>query len=213
MQLYIISNDGDLESLSNLDFEEDSVYIVDDNTVIYIWVGLQSSQKKKSITADFARKLDKERGNRSKILIMKQGREYGSFLAMMDHLKNLKKGISIERRPELKLDEPQKLIEPEVSKIPKMESSLAEPENFGLEIQIREAAYFLSLDNYSYDDLCWMLAEKILKHSFRILSVEDIKKKAEQVFKSSCTYDELCWLNAEMDYLYEKEFLVKKTHF
>ncbi len=213
MQLYIINDDGVLESLSKLDFEENSVYLVDDNTVIYIWVGLQSSQKKKGITADFARKLDKERGNRSKILIMKQGREYGSFLAMMDHLKNLKKGISIDRRPELKLEEPQKLVEPEVPKIPKKESSLAEPEETGLEIQIKEAAYFLSLDNYSYDDLCWMLAEKILKHSFRILSVNDIKKKAEQVFKSSCTYDELCWLNAEMDYLYEKEFLVKKTHF
>ncbi len=75
MQLYIINDDGVLESLSNLDFKENSVYLVDDNNVIYIWVGLQSSQKKKNITADFARKLDKERGKSAKILIMKKGRE------------------------------------------------------------------------------------------------------------------------------------------
>ncbi len=41
-------------------------------------------------------------------------------------------------------------------------------------------------------------------------SIEDIKKKAEQVFNSSCTYDELCWLNAEMDILIKKSFLKKE---
>ncbi|MHA1466798.1 MAG: hypothetical protein ACTSP6_01805 [Promethearchaeota archaeon] len=82
-------------------------------------------------------------------------------------------------------------------------------ETYGLESQIREAAYYLSLDNYSYDDLCWMLAEKILK-TYRMPSIEDTKKKAEEVFKSSCTYDELCWLNAEIELLLKEEYLVKE---
>ncbi len=54
-----------------------------------------------------------------------------------------------------------------------------------------------------------MLAEKILKYTVRMASIEDTKKKAEQVFSSSCTYDELCWLNAEMDLLIKKEYLKK----
>lgn len=75
---------------------------------------------------------------------------------------------------------------------------------------IREAAYFLSLGKYSYNDLCWMLAEKIQKMSLEMPSIEDIKRKAEEVFRSSCSYDELCWLNAEMDHLIKKSFLEEK---
>ena len=95
---------------------------------------------------------------------------------------------------------------------PEPEKVISEPEEIGLETEIKEAAYYLSLDNYSYNDLCWMLAEKILKYTLRMPSIEDTKKKAEEVFKSSCTYDELCWLNAEMDLLIKKEYLVKESH-
>ena len=90
------------------------------------------------------------------------------------------------------------------------EIPIPEQEEVGLENQIREVAYYLSLDNYSYNDLCWMLAEKILKYTVRMASIEDTKKKAEQVFRSSCTYDELCWLNADMDLLIRKEYLKKE---
>ena len=205
---------------------------MDDDTTIYIWVGDEASQKKKIITANIARRLESEIDEYSKILIMKQRREYGSFLAMMD---NLKKGdlpgVSVERRPELVLEKPsesvvskegsldtnitQELQKPiifkESEQEPEMELSESEEieEEFGLESQIREAAYYLSLDNYSYDDLCWMLAEKILK-TYRMPSIEDTKKKAEEVFRSSCTYDELCWLNAEIELLLNQEYLVKE---
>ena len=54
------------------------------------------------------------------------------------------------------------------------------------------------------------LSQKILKYTVRMASIEDTKKKAEQVFNSSCTYDELCWLNAEMDFLIKKEYLKKE---
>jgi hypothetical protein len=90
---------------------------------------------------------------------------------------------------------------------------LATEEEIGLESQIREAAYYLSLKKYSYNDLCWLLAETIQKINLGMPSLEDIRKKAEEVFNSSSTYDELCWLNAEMDLLIDQQFLEKKKIF
>ena len=79
------------------------------------------------------------------------------------------------------------------------------------ETQIRPVAYYFSLKNYSYNDLCWMLAEKILKYTVHTASIEDTKKKAQQVFRSSYTYDELCWLNVEMELLLSYyQFFLKK---
>ena len=107
MQLYKISNTGELVELSKLAFYEDDVYLVDDEekNTIFIWVGLQVPQSTKDITAEIARKKDKERGGSTKILIMKQKREYGSFLAMMHNLeKGLIPGKTIERRPEFVLE-------------------------------------------------------------------------------------------------------------
>ncbi|MEJ2278227.1 MAG: hypothetical protein P8Y70_10840, partial [Candidatus Lokiarchaeota archaeon] len=76
-----------------------------------------------------------------------------------------------------------------------------------LETQIKEAAYFLSKENYSYSELCWFLAEKILNINMKMPSLDDIKKKAEDIYKSSSTYDELCWLNAELDILIKRGYL------
>ncbi|MFX0034799.1 MAG: hypothetical protein ACFE9I_04055 [Candidatus Hermodarchaeota archaeon] len=273
MQLFNINEKGDLVKIEWLDFKEDNVYLVDDEekNTIYIWVGLSVPQSKKDITANIARKIDKERGGSTKILIMKQKREYGSFLAMMHDLKKgLIPGKSIERRPEfvfetspehivsigldgvpeereiktetriinwlqqikdhrklellkrlkeseeaikfVKFEQPLDKIERKLEIIEeKPEEEVKEEfEEPDLKTQIREAAFYLSLDRYSYNDLCWMLAEKIQKINLDMPSIEDIKKKAEQVFNSSCTYDELCWLNAEMDILTKKSFLEKK---
>ena len=284
MQLFNISEWGELIRIDTLNFEEDDVYLVDDEekNTIYIWVGLKVSQTKKDITADIARKLDKERGGSAKILIMKQKREYGSFLAMMHDLKKgLIPGKTIERRPEfvfetppesiksvgldgtpeereikietrieqwlqqikdyrrveqqkriqetsdtvkfIKFEEPPgevevkgkseleaRLKQPEEYRKPEPEVVEKKPEEPDLKTQVKEVAYYLSLDRYSYDDLCWMLAEKIQKVNIDVPSIEDIKRKAEEVFNSSCTYDELCWLNAEMDILIEKSFLEKE---
>ena len=237
MRLYNIDDNGDLIKIDKLYFIDDDVYVVDDNKSVFIWVGLKASQDKKDNTANIARKLESERGKETKILIMKQGREYGSFLVMMDDLKKgLLPGVTIERRPELELEKPlkpkvseQELISREKNESSiefnltrwlqqlkkyrkiEMEEKVVDQEEPDLELQIREAAYYLSLENYSYNDLCWMLAEKILKYTLRMPSIEDIKKKAEDVFISSCTYDELCSLNAEMDLLIKKEYIKKET--
>ena len=275
MQLFSISDGGELIKKDRLVFEENDVYLVDDEekNTIYIWVGLEVPQSKKDITADIARKLDKERGGSAKILIMKQKREYGSFLAMMQNLKKgLIPGKTVERRPEFVFKAPPESIEsiglngvpeereisvekrivkwfqqiqahrriepmkepheatdtvkfikferPEAKEEPtrelQMESKLEtelfekEPEESDFKRQIKEAAYYFSLKGYTYDELCWILAEKIQKINLDMPSIENIRKKAEQVFSSSCTYDELCWLNAEMDILTEKSFLERK---
>ncbi len=283
MQLFNISNKGELLKIDRLNFDENDVYLVDDEdkNTIYIWVGLKVHQDKKDITADIARNLDKERGGSAKILIMKQKREYGSFLAMMHDLKKgLIPGKTIERRPEfvfevppesiksigldgtpeereinteerivqwfqqikkyrkfepqkkeketsdavkfIKFEEPQEKVETEdktqvearlrqTEEERKHEPEVVEqrPEEPDFKTHVKETAYFLSLDRYSYDELCWMLAEKIQNMTLDMPSIEDIKRKAEQVFNSSCTYDELCWLNAEMDLLIKKSFLEK----
>ncbi|MFX1380407.1 MAG: hypothetical protein ACFFA4_15080 [Promethearchaeota archaeon] len=274
MQLYSISDKGELVELDKLLFEENDVYLIDDEekNTIYIWVGLEVPQPKKDITAEIARKIDKERGGSIKILIMKQKREYGSFLAMMHNLeKGLIPGKTVERRPEFVFETPperiksiglngipeereinietrirqwfqqiqaHQRIEPprkpqeatDTVKFIRFESSKEkkegkiqpqkekpekqivdeEPETTPIKFQIREAAYYFSLKGYTYNELCWILAEKIQKINLDMPSIEDIKQKAEQVFNSSCTYDELCWLNAEMDILTKERFLEKE---
>ncbi|MHA1932403.1 MAG: hypothetical protein ACW96X_07665 [Promethearchaeota archaeon] len=274
MRLFKINDNGELGSLERLFFEENDVYLVDDkeNNTIYIWVGNNVDQDKKDITGEIARKLDKERGGSTKILIMKQKREYGSFLAMMHDLeKGLIPGETVERRPEFVFKVPPESIESvkldgtpekreetvesriiqwltqikehrtivpkekqekitESVKFIKFEKDTAEiksqdklqfektifikevkeeEEEIDLNTQVREAAYYLSLKKYTYDELCWLLSEQIQKINLKLPSIEDIKQKAEEVFQSGCTYDELCWLNAEMDFLIKKSFLEK----
>ena len=92
-------------------------------------------------------------------------------------------------------------------KIPKIQEL---PEGFIMEDHVKVGAYYLSKEGYDYNELCWILAEKIMKESLKMPSIEDIRLKAEQVFASSCTYDELCWLNAEIDIL-RRYFFEEKT--
>ncbi len=280
MQLYNISEKGELIELENLDFEENDVYLVDDEerNTIYIWVGLRVAQNKKDITADIARKIDKERGGSAKILIMKQKREYGSFLAMMHDLRRGRiPGKTIERRPELVLKKPSEPIQPSIIKESEKDKRVAhafipiesvkekkplreikskpetqiekwlkqlkkyrsikpekaieeereqeepeklvkpeileEPEKLkeiDLKNQVKEAAYYLSQNGYIYDELCWLLAERIQKTNLEMPSIEDIRKKAEEVFNSGCNYDELCWLISEMAILTKESLLEEK---
>ncbi|KKN44150.1 hypothetical protein LCGC14_0696060 [marine sediment metagenome] len=243
MQLFKIDDKGELLQLHKLSFEKNDVYLVDDDekNTIYIWVGNLVPKGKRDITAELARKLDKSRS--AKILIMKQMREYGSFLSMMHDLeKGHIPGKTIERRHEFRFEgllENERLnniketseksedvmesrIEEWLAQTKKHRKSTVEEEKIeeskekteteenlesDLKTQVKEVAYFLSLKKYSYNDLCWILAEKIQKMNLEMPSIEDIKQKAKEVFNSSCTYDELCWLNAEMDILTKKSLL------
>ncbi|MHA1671972.1 MAG: hypothetical protein ACTSV5_15585 [Promethearchaeota archaeon] len=250
MKFYQINDNGELIDIYKLDFNDNETYVVDDiiKNVIYIWVGLNVSEKKKKFAAEFARQIERVEDVSTRILIMKQRREFGSFLAMMnDFRKGLIPGKTSERRTELKLEHPIQSSKQETQKVPevipddksetpiiswleqikshreiegesetpdileqeeiKIDESLESEKELDFESQIREGAYFFSIKNFTYDELCWFLAEKIQKINFGMPSLEDIKSKAEEVFNSSITYDELCWLNSEIDLLLNKSFL------
>ncbi|MFX1442939.1 MAG: hypothetical protein ACFFHV_05945 [Promethearchaeota archaeon] len=74
---------------------------------------------------------------------------------------------------------------------------------------ITVAAYFLSQNELSYNELCWMLAEKqlIIQKGDEHVFENDIRNKAAQIFSSDLSYDELCWLIAELNILVDKKYL------
>lgn len=73
------------------------------------------------------------------------------------------------------------------------------------EDNVNVAAYYLSLEKKSYDSLCWILAEKILKKTYPTPAEDEIRKKSEEIADLGKTYDELCYLNAELDLLMSKK--------
>ena len=107
------------------------------------------------------------------------------------------------------IEEPEKRLKEWLAQLKSFRLSapleVIETEVEDIKSQINEAAYYLSLEKYSYDDLCWQLAEKIQKKALIAPTKEDISKKAEEIFGFSKTYDELCWLNAEFDILSENK--------
>lgn len=194
MQLYFISDRGFLIKINKYDFLDEDVYVTDDGSTVYIWYGLRAAKEKKEAALRTARHIVREKVGSAKILLMNQNDEYGAFLAMMNDLKGgiLEDG-TFKTRPELDLEE---IVE-------KPES------DFGLESMFRVAAYYISLENYSYDDLCWLIAEKqlfIMKGKANTTE-DEIRQKAEEIYKSSTTYDELAWLLGELDILVDQGYL------
>ncbi len=72
---------------------------------------------------------------------------------------------------------------------------------FDSQSSVELAAYYLSQKGYSYDDLCWMVAEKqiIAQKGVKKPSESDVKQMAGEVNSWGKNYDELCWLIAEFD--------------
>lgn len=70
-----------------------------------------------------------------------------------------------------------------------------------LEEQINVAAYYLAHKNYTYDTLCWMLAERqlIFNKDPKYNHKERIRETAAEIFFKSYPYDVICWLIAELD--------------
>ncbi len=84
-----------------------------------------------------------------------------------------------------------------------------EKQEVDLSEMISVGAYYLSQNQLSYDELCWMLAEKqlIIQKGDKNVSEEDIRKKAAEIFRSATPYDELCWLIAELNILVDEKYL------
>ncbi len=66
---------------------------------------------------------------------------------------------------------------------------------------INVAAYFLAQKGYSYDRLCWMLAQRqlLVQGDSRYNQEDRIREKAAEIFFSGPNYDVLCYLISEID--------------
>ncbi len=130
MLLYGVKEGEELEKLTKIVFSESQVYIIDDDKSIYLWFGKKADDKSKELAIKKVRVFNKERKESAKLLLLDQDQEYGEFLAMMDKLKEgLRSDATIERRPELELEEPwgAEKVKPEEAKPEEIEPE-AEPE-------------------------------------------------------------------------------------
>ncbi len=75
--------------------------------------------------------------------------------------------------------------------------------NNKLKHQINVAAYYLSQKNYTYDKLCWMLAERqlIAQRDAKYKEEQRKKEKAAEIFYQGLPYELITWLIAEFDIL------------
>jgi hypothetical protein len=69
----------------------------------------------------------------------------------------------------------------------------------------------------SYDDLCWMLADRqlYLQNNFQKADQNSIKEQAIKIYQTTPTYNVLCWLISEIDLLLKIRKLKseQKPHF
>ncbi|TFF84175.1 MAG: hypothetical protein EU552_01315 [Promethearchaeota archaeon] len=82
---------------------------------------------------------------------------------------------------------------------------------------ISVAAYYLAEKGNSYDDLCWMLAERqlYLQNNFQKADENSIKQRAIKIYQTEPAYDVLCWLISEIDLILKIKGLrdKNKPHF
>jgi len=76
-----------------------------------------------------------------------------------------------------------------------------------LKAEIEVAAYFLSQRNYSYNDLCWMLADKqfFIEKGQENYKKDEVRERAEEIFQQFYNYDNLCFLNAELEVIISRK--------
>ena len=103
---------------------------------------------------------------------------------------------------EIPLEKEKEETQKKIDEIEKLAENIEEREledDFHEQVQV--AAYYISQVGLSYNDLCWLLAEKILKKTYKMgtpLSIRDTSEKAEVIFHNNLSYAELCWLNGEL---------------
>lgn len=76
------------------------------------------------------------------------------------------------------------------------------PEN-----EISVSAYYIYRQEHSYDELCWLLAEKesFIELNFQKPPREMVSKRAEKIYETHPPYDVLCWLIGERQLLIKKK--------
>ncbi|MFX1568534.1 MAG: hypothetical protein ACFFCV_09215 [Promethearchaeota archaeon] len=72
--------------------------------------------------------------------------------------------------------------------------------------QINVAAYYLAQKGYTYDKLCWLLAQRqlLIQKDPRYNQEDRIREKAAEIFFSGPSYDVLCYLISEIDIFMRK---------
>ncbi|MFX1325174.1 MAG: hypothetical protein ACFE8N_09460 [Promethearchaeota archaeon] len=78
-------------------------------------------------------------------------------------------------------------------------------DNNSLKEQINVSAYYLAQKNFTYDKLCYMLAERqlIANRDPRFREESRKREKAAEIYFQHTPYDVLCWFIAELDILIE----------
>ncbi len=229
MKLFKLDDKGKLIKVEKIDFDSKEIYVVDEQDLLNVWIGCETTLIRRKAMDKLKNNIEKKRGNEIKILLMEENKEYGSFLAIMDDLKqgNTTPRI-LEERTELKLEKPkedrwmehiekyrecspdkqefiQKRADEQFSNCGTIKKNISKE----LKAKVSIIAYYISQEKYEYSELCWMLAERLMRQQPRA-TIEEIRLKSEQIFKSSITYDEVCWLIAQMDVL-GKEKYIKDT--
>ncbi len=202
MKYYRINDDGELIDIYKLDFSDNETYVVDDiaKNVIYIWVGLNVTDNQKKFAAEFARQIETVEDVSTRILIMKQKREFGSFLAMMDDFrKGLIPGKTAERRPELKLKVPLRSQKRETLKVPEVKQ-YDETET----LILRWLEQIKSHREFEVESKTQDISEQLEIKSDELLDSEEkfdfetqTREGAYFFSLKHLTYDELCWFLAE----------------
>jgi len=198
MKLYSVYENGVLKKINRVDFNDNKVYLIDDFKINYLWFGSNSSEKKREFGKKRAKDLNSKRKSPAKIQIINQNQEFGTFLVIMDILKEgLKNEDSSAKRDELvfELEDTLELIDAGL--------------DLDLEAEITLHAHNLSQEGISYEDLSKRLAELqlvLLKGKDKPLASE-VKNKTEEILKSTSTFEELAWLVSELEILIKKKQL------
>ena len=198
MKLYSVYENGVLKKINRVDFNDKKVYLIDDFKIYYLWFGSNSSEKKKEFGKQRAKDLNNKRKSPAKIQIINQNQEFGTFMVIMDILKgSLKNEDSNAKRDELvfELEDTLELIDAGLE--------------LDLEAEITLKAHKITQEGISYEDLSKRLAESqliLLKGKGKPLASE-IKKKTEEILKSTSTFEELAWLVSELEILIKKKQL------
>jgi len=198
MRIYSVYENGVLKKVNKIDFNDDKVYLIDDFKTFYLWLGSNSSKKKREFGKKRANELNKKRKKPAKIESILQNQEFGAFLVIMDILKgSVKKEISSGKRDELVL-EPEDTLE-------LIDAGL----EMDLEAEITLTAHKLSQEGISYEDLARRLAESqlMLLKGKNKPKEEEIMKKTKEIVRSTSTFEELAWLVSELEILIKKEQL------
>ena len=75
MLLYNIAENGALRKAKKMELVQNRVYLVDDDSVIYLWFGLKSSHKKKDFSIKKAKILSNKKKNPADIQIINQKKD------------------------------------------------------------------------------------------------------------------------------------------